>query len=299
MPVQPPRRLAPPTAVSLYDEISRAALSCGPSRTEVTKTERDYPQLVLRDGDNILAGLAGSGLAYAFESERAFIERFPAMFEALLPKIRRELHTDTVRFRLTHNPARPIVEPVLRRLWFEPSRSWLGFSLHRTTPLPKPALPRGFKIRQAAAADIGDLVRLDRAAFPNTPMPDGVMRARFEEGSAFVAVVGSSVGGFALYERVDDELGYLSVLAVGEAHRGQGIGAALTVHVAKTLFSQGAQQLDLKTDDSNASAIRLYRRLGFRQSLAGRDYSRPTDPRMITKLKKTSEGTLIRFGGWR
>jgi hypothetical protein len=40
-------------------------------------------------------------------------------------------------------------------------------------------------------------------------------------------------------------------------------------------------------------------RLGFKQTTAGRDYTRPTDPRAITRIKKTSEGTLIRFGGWR
>jgi ribosomal protein S18 acetylase RimI-like enzyme len=285
--------------VSLYDEIRRSALSCAPSRSEVTKTEREYPQLVLRDGDNIVAGLPGGGLAYAFESEGAFAESFPRTFESLLPRIRRDLKTDTVRFRLTHNPARPVVEPVLRRLWFEPSRSWLGFTLDRSAPLPKTPLPKGVKIRDGATADFDDLVRLDREAFPNTPIPQSIMRDRFAAGAVLVATTRDGTAGFALYERVDDESGYLSVLAVGDEHRGQGIGAALTAQVAKTLFADGVRRLDLKTDDTNAKAIRLYRRLGFSQSQAGRDYSRPTDPRMITKLKKSSAGTLIRFGGWR
>jgi hypothetical protein len=43
----------------------------------------------------------------------------------------------------------------------------------------------------------------------------------------------------------------------------------------------------------------LYVRLGFKQTLAGRDYSRPTDPREIKAMKIAGEGTLIRFGGWR
>jgi ribosomal protein S18 acetylase RimI-like enzyme len=89
------------------------------------------------------------------------------------------------------------------------------------------------------------------------------------------------------------------VLAVGERWRGRAIGASLTLRVAKALFAEGAPRLDLKTDEDNATAIRLYRSLGFRQEGAGRDYDRPTDPRLIAAMRKASEGTLIRFGGWR
>jgi hypothetical protein len=39
--------------------------------------------------------------------------------------------------------------------------------------------------------------------------------------------------------------------------------------------------------------------VGFRQTHAGRDYRRPTDPREIKAMQVAGEGTLIRFGGWR
>ena len=93
--------------------------------------------------------------------------------------------------------------------------------------------------------------------------------------------------------------GYINVLAVAEQHRGTGIGAALTTRAAKRLFTEGAQAVDLQTDDSNGDAIRLYIRLGFKQTRAGRDYTRPIDAKSIETLKAQKQGTLIRFGGWR
>jgi ribosomal protein S18 acetylase RimI-like enzyme len=302
MPLNPIRRLTAPVAPSLYHETSREALSCGWSPRETEKTEREHPELIVRRGACVLAALAGGGLAYAFENERDFVEHFPAMLEALLPKLRRALQAETVRFRLLHNPSRPLVEPVLKRLWFAPARSWLQFSLARKSPLPKLALPKGVNIREGGVADVDDLIRIDRESFPDTPLPSEVLRSRIASGDerVLVATAGAEVAGFAMYERLDDETGYLGIVAVAEAYRERGIGAALTLRVAKALFAEGVERVDLKTDDDNSAAIRLYTRLGFRQTAAGRDYARPTDPRAITQLKKTAAGgTMIRFGGWR
>ncbi len=301
MPVPALRRLDLPANVSLYDEISREALSCGWKRRELERTAREHPALIVRRGRNILTAVAGGGLAYAFESDRAFIESFPAMFESLLPKLRRELHADNVQFRLTHNPSRPLIEPVLRNLSFLPSRSWLQFTLPRTPPLAKAPAPKGVRLRDGGIEELDEIVRLERSCFPDTPLPTEVLRGRIASGDerVLLAIAGKTVAGFALYERADDGAGYLGVLAVDPHYRSRGIGAALTMRVASTLFAEGAAQLGLKTDDDNAAAIRLYIRLGFRQTQAGRDYSRPADPRVISRQKKLSEGTVIRFGGWR
>jgi ribosomal protein S18 acetylase RimI-like enzyme len=300
MPVKPVRRLSPPPTVSLYDEVSRAALSCGWSAQEAAATEREHPGLIVRRGDDVLAALPGGGLAYAFESERTFVANFEPMFEELLPRMRHTLANDDVRFRLTHNPARPIVEPVLRKLWFTPARSWFLFSLAKKTPLPKLATPPGVRYRDGGVEDLDDLIRLDREAFPDTPVPRSALRARLESGErVLLATKGAEVVGAAIYLRADEDAGYLRDLAVATAHRGAGVGAALTARVAKKLFAEGAERLDLRTEDGNADAIRLYVRLGFKQVHAGRDYTRPIDPRAIAQLKKRSEGTMIRFGGWR
>jgi len=300
MPVNPHRRIAVSTGESLYDEISQQALAAAWSRAELDAVERERPRLIVRRDGNVLAATARGDLAYAFESESAFIDVFQEMFEELLPRIRRELDVDTVRFRLLHNPARPIVEPVLKRLWFAARPAWLGFSLSKKTPLPELAAIKGVRFRDGGLDDAGELIRIDRECFPDTPMPAPMLRRAIEEGErVLLAEAGGRVAGYALYRAQDGASGYIRVLAVGEQHRGRGIGEALAVRVAKKLFAEGADRVELKTEDDNAGAIRLYVRLGFRQTTAGRDYTRPTDPRAVTRIRKTSEGTLIRFGGWR
>jgi ribosomal protein S18 acetylase RimI-like enzyme len=300
MALKPVRRIGTNAGESLYDEIAQQVLAVPWSRAELDQVEREHPDLIVRRDGNVLAALANGSLAYAFQSQSAFIDLFPAMFEQLLPRIRRELDVDSVRFRLLHNPARPIVEPVLKNLWFTARPAWFGFSLAKKTPLPKIAAIKGVKFRDGGLDDVAEMIRIDRECFPDTPMPTEAMRRSIEQGErALIAIADGRVAGYALYRRVDEREGYLWVLVVSAGYRGRGIGEALTVRVAKKLFAEGVDHVDLKTDDDNAAAIRLYVRLGFKQTIAGRDYARPTDPRAITRLKKTSEGTLIRFGGWR
>jgi ribosomal protein S18 acetylase RimI-like enzyme len=301
MPPERPRRLLVPVA-SLYDEISRQALSAAWSRADCDAVEREHPALVIRHQGNVLATVQRdpAGLAYAFRSNSDFIDYFPGMFEQLLPRVRRELGSDTIRFRLEYNPARPVVEPVLKNLYFAPGKPWLGFTLVKKTPLPKLAPLSGVKFRAGGIDDVDALVRIDRAAFPDTPLRASALRERIAAGEqVLVATVKDGVIGCALYSQTAAEGGYLWIVAVLPEHQGRGIGAALTARAAKAMFAAGAAEVRLKTDDDNGTAIRLYMRLGFRQTTAGGDYSRPTDPRAITRIKKLREGTLVRFGDWR
>jgi ribosomal protein S18 acetylase RimI-like enzyme len=301
MPVTPARRIAAPVGPSLYDLIKREALSSAWSRNAVARTGAKHPELLLERDGNLLVGLEGGALAYSFRGDRAFIDHFEPMLEQLLLRLRRAFpDAQTASFRLTHNPSRPTVEPILKRLWFSPRRSWLLFSLDRKAPLPR-ATAAGVKFREGTLADLDEIVRIDDECFPNTPISTAAMRANLKAGEqVLMASVGSRDAGFALFRPVDEDgCGYLSVLAVSDAFRGRGIGEALTVRVAKRLFADGAQTVDLRTDEDNTPAIRLYVKLGFRQTQAGRDYARPLDPRAIARLKKANEGTLIRFGGWR
>lgn len=300
MALKNPRRISVASSDTLYDEISSHVLSAPWGRGYVEQVASEHLELIVRRGDNIVLALENGGLAYGFESQSAFIDLFPEMMQELLPRVRRALDVDSVRFRLTHNPARPIVEPVLRNLWFTPLRSWLAYSLAKRAALPKLAAIKGFTFRDGGVGDLDEMVRIDRECFPDAPMPAAVIRRALEKGERLIiASLGGGVAGYVLYRRIDAEEGYISVLAVGREERGRGLGAALTVRAAKRLFADGVDHVDLKTEDSNGDAIRLYRRLGFRQTTAGRDYSRPVDPRAISRIRKTSEGTLIRFGGWR
>ncbi|MEX0750375.1 MAG: GNAT family N-acetyltransferase, partial [Dehalococcoidia bacterium] len=155
--------------------------------------------------------------------------------------------------------------------------------------------------RNAVEADLADLVRIDDEAFPKTPIGVDDMRDRLRNKrvEVLVATAGKGIAGFHLIEKPEEGVGWISVLAVAADERGRGIGRALTIRAAKRLFALGASDAGLSTDEESAPAIRLYVNLGFRQDRAGRDYSRPTDPRRIEQMRVEGEGTLIRFGGWR
>jgi ribosomal protein S18 acetylase RimI-like enzyme len=303
MPVTRPRRLDVPVARSLFDRLSLDPLSCAYSRRELDELERTHPDLMVEDGGNILAAVdhgAAIVLPYAFSSDRAFTDRFGAMFEKLLPRARKAYGAPAVRFRLTHGPSRPAVEPVLKRLLFSPAKAWFQFSLAKGTPAPKIANSRAVTYRDGGLADLDDLLAIDREAFPNTPITrEGMGKLIEDQGRVLIAQRKSEPVGFALYDHDTPGAGYLRTLAVRESARGQGIGGTLTLRVAKTLFAEGAIRLDLRTDDDNSAAIRLYTWLGFRHVGSGRDYERPADPKAIARLRKESEGTFIKFGGWR
>jgi ribosomal protein S18 acetylase RimI-like enzyme len=156
------------------------------------------------------------------------------------------------------------------------------------------------KFREGVPADAEAMVRIDSVAFPGTPILLEDMRARVVAGeSVLIAERAGATVGFCMFSQPDAGEGYISVLAVDEGHRGEGVGAALTVRACKRLFTDGARRVRLTTDDGNGDAIRLYVRLGFKQSAAGRDYTRPVDPAVIEQMQKSGEGIVIRFGGWR
>jgi ribosomal protein S18 acetylase RimI-like enzyme len=145
------------------------------------------------------------------------------------------------------------------------------------------------------------MARLDLEAFPDTPEPASSIRARLSGGEieGLVALKGGEVVGFCTFAQTDPGEGYIHTLAVSSDARRDGIGAALTQRVLKRLFAARAQRVSLTTDDDNGAAIRLYGKLGFRQTRAGVDYERPTDPRAIRRIQQEHLGTLIKFGGWR
>lgn len=302
MPVRQPRRLDRPAGPSLHDRLSLQALSWADFPERVTRVERQHPELIIEHEGNLLSVLPGEDpapLLYAFLSARSFVEHFPSMLERLLPRLR-ALGTQRVRFRLAHGTSRPVVEPVLKNLWFEPRRSWLEFSLDKQH-LRRATLPAGVKVRDATAADANELAVVDREAFPDTPMTTEAMRALIKSGElrGLVALAREGIVAFSLYALYSGGDGYIATLATREAWRGRGIGAALVARTAKRLFSEGAEHVRLRTEAENGGAIRFYVRLGFRQTAAGRDYTRPTDPDSIERLKRDKQGIMIKFGGWR
>jgi [ribosomal protein S18]-alanine N-acetyltransferase len=70
--------------------------------------------------------------------------------------------------------------------------------------------------------------------------------------------------GFVLARLVAGE-GEILTIAVARAYRRQGLGWKLMDAVLRELHAQRAEALFLEVDETNAPAIALYRRLGFRE----------------------------------
>lgn len=69
--------------------------------------------------------------------------------------------------------------------------------------------------------------------------------------------LGYAIGG------ANGRFGYLQRLGVHAGHQGEGIGEALACHMLTTLRSMGAISVMVNTQEDNAAALRLYRKLGF------------------------------------
>lgn len=120
-------------------------------------------------------------------------------------------------------------------------------------------------VRAATIADVDAVMAIERASFPTDAWSESAMRETFEAGDAFVA------------EEADDVVGYGAVLApagsgdadvltiaVGEAHRGEGVGAALLERMIRTAMDRGAARVFLEVRADNPVAQHLYDSRGFR-----------------------------------
>ena len=82
---------------------------------------------------------------------------------------------------------------------------------------------------------------------------------------------GRQLAGYLCLKIVLDEAEILDV-AVDEALRGAGVGRTLVEHALTLCLARGVAQLSLEVRVSNAAAIALYLRLGFRETGRRRRY---------------------------
>lgn len=89
-----------------------------------------------------------------------------------------------------------------------------------------------------------------------------------DEHHMLVAEVDGQVVGFVnvqvrVFLRYGDLVATVDELVVHEAHRGQGIGAALIEAAIAASSRRGAHHLELTTNHRRTDALRFYQRLGF------------------------------------
>lgn len=114
-----------------------------------------------------------------------------------------------------------------------------------------------------------------------------------QEATIAVAVLATAefsppIGGFIWYaaQGAFQRGGYIMLIGVQSAHRGQGIGEALMHHAEAALFAQTASVF-LLVADFNEAAQRFYLRLGYEQVGAIPDFVLPGVSELIFYKRKT------------
>jgi ribosomal-protein-alanine N-acetyltransferase len=120
-------------------------------------------------------------------------------------------------------------------------------------------------IRAATLEDVDAVMAIERASFPTDAWSESAMQETFVAGDAFVAEEGDGVVGYAavLAPQGSGDADVLTI-AVGEAHRGSGIGAALLGRMLETASARGASRVFLEVRADNPVAQHLYETRGFR-----------------------------------
>jgi GNAT superfamily N-acetyltransferase len=112
---------------------------------------------------------------------------------------------------------------------------------------------------QPGCEHVAAMLEVSHAAFGDEP-PSAADVARWD-GQAVVALDGGAVIGAASWTPVLDALSEIGGVAVAEAFRRRGVGAALTAAAAREAFAEGAD-LAILTPGDEATA-RVYARVGF------------------------------------
>jgi [ribosomal protein S18]-alanine N-acetyltransferase len=125
-------------------------------------------------------------------------------------------------------------------------------------------------IRPMVFDDLSQVLQIDRVSFP-IPWPERSYRFELQENPASHLLVaeldqgppGGVVGYIGLWLIVDEA--HISTLAVDPKYRRMGIGQALLVAGLTAAARRGAELASLEVRASNAAALQLYRKFGFRR----------------------------------
>lgn len=142
------------------------------------------------------------------------------------------------------------------------------------------------EIRRMQPEDIPAVARLERACFSEPWSEQGFLDALKLRDNIFLTarLDGRLIGYCGLYASADE--GEITNVAVSEAARDRGIGGLLLEEAFRLAGRQGISSIYLEVRAGNASAIALYRRLGFEECGVRRNFYRlPTEDALVMTVR--------------
>ena len=157
--------------------------------------------------------------------------------------------------------------------WIDPLYLSSGFKqTHSVVVLTRPADPAPqvtcpARIRPATSADHEAIVSVDSAAFrPPWQISAAIARRAIALACWLtVAEIDGQIVGYQLTTPMPSGA-HLARLAVQPEWQGQGVGAALVAEMIEACRRQGARELTVNTQDTNAASLAVYQRLGYRRN---------------------------------
>jgi len=132
-------------------------------------------------------------------------------------------------------------------------------------------------IRWLLRQDMPDILDIERSSFeiPWTE-EDFLCALRQRDAIGMVVEVGVEVVGYMIYELHKNQL-RLTSMAVHQAYRRQGIGAAMIDRLKGKLTQQRRKRLTLEVIETNLEALKFFRSQGFVAYSVLRDYYADSD----------------------
>jgi len=134
------------------------------------------------------------------------------------------------------------------------------------TPTPATAAVR---VRRAELSDLDDLVALEEATFDSDRLSRAQYRRHLDSDSAQVLVASANhrrfLGTAVVFFRKGSRVARLYSIASKPEARGKGVGSALIDAAEAAARTRHCHALRLEVRTDNASAIRLYERLGYKR----------------------------------
>jgi ribosomal protein S18 acetylase RimI-like enzyme len=147
---------------------------------------------------------------------------------------------------------------------------------------------RPLTTRVVTEADLPELLRVEREAFPGDPYPYFVLRQLYDIHGERILVLddGESLHGYVLFVITSDRpVSWVMSLAVTPDQRSRGLGRRLMREVLRRLRAEGIREVRLTVEPTNTAAIKLYRSLGFNSEEGVRkDYFGAGEHRLLMRL---------------
>jgi ribosomal-protein-alanine N-acetyltransferase len=149
------------------------------------------------------------------------------------------------------------------------------------------------KIRRLTYADLPQVIAIERRAFPAPwSLAMFVLELSKPAGICLAAVDGKTIRGYMICSRYDT-VWHLMNIAVDPDLQGNGIGGALISQLIAEIDDERAR-ITLEVRQSNAGAIRIYERFGFRAAGLRRRYYQDNgeDALIMWRTPATLQGRL-------